>query len=277
MPYKSDEQKKEYMKKYGKRDYVLEKNRKRNRVYYQENIEQEQKRCRLKSQRARKDPEYREKENAKKRSPEGREYENKRRIKYRPKTNAADRIRRAEEKKDVFRFYSQNKMQCKLCKEKIFEFLTVDHVVGRKKMGHGKVMKGPRLYGWLKKNNFPEGFQILCFNCNIIKELERKKKFHLQTKNAIWARNRKNNLKKLVMGKYGPNDLPECFCCRFDNLDGLSIDHIEGRTNTIHPKGLYGEKLWNWLKKNNFPDGFQTFCYNCNSGKGDKKKCPHEK
>jgi hypothetical protein len=34
---------------------------------------------------------------------------------------------------------------------------------------------GHRLYGWLRKNGFPqEGFQLLCANCNWLKHVSRK-------------------------------------------------------------------------------------------------------
>jgi len=34
-----------------------------------------------------------------------------------------------------------------------------------------------------------------------------------------------------------------------------------------------------WIRKNNFPKGFQVLCMNCNWGKGHSKdnKCPHER
>jgi hypothetical protein len=46
-------------------------------------------------------------------------------------------------------------------------FLTVDHINNdgaehRRKIGAGICS----LYWWLKKNHFPDGFQILCYNCN---------------------------------------------------------------------------------------------------------------
>lgn len=52
---------------------------------------------------------------------------------------------------------------CMCCGETTYEFLTIDHVNGRKK---GDKRSGGQLYGWLIKNNFPPGFQVLCFNCN---------------------------------------------------------------------------------------------------------------
>ena len=63
----------------------------------------------------------------------------------------------------VFNHYG---MSCNCCGESIFGFLTIDHVNGKASMNHDKSMKGKKLYIWLIKNNFPRGFQTLCWNCN---------------------------------------------------------------------------------------------------------------
>lgn len=57
---------------------------------------------------------------------------------------------------------------CVCCGESGIEFLTIDHMNNdgaehRKKLGGG----GIRLYPWLKKNGYPSGYQVLCYNCNI--------------------------------------------------------------------------------------------------------------
>ena len=39
---------------------------------------------------------------------------------------------------------------------------------------------------------------------------------------------------------------------------------------------LSGTSLVIWIKKNNFPKGFQILCHNCNQTKGYYGKCPHE-
>ena len=57
---------------------------------------------------------------------------------------------------------------CACCGEVDRTFLTVDHVNNdgaehRKSIGKG----GRRLYMWLRRNNYPVGFQLLCFNCNL--------------------------------------------------------------------------------------------------------------
>ena len=68
---------------------------------------------------------------------------------------------------EVFSHYSNGEPQCSCCGEKRLEFLSIDHVNGggcehRKTIGGG----GLRTYSWLKKNNYPKGFRVLCHNCN---------------------------------------------------------------------------------------------------------------
>lgn len=56
---------------------------------------------------------------------------------------------------------------CSCCGEARFEFLSVDHVGGRKSHGHEKSMSGIKLYAWLRRNGYPkDGFRCLCLNCN---------------------------------------------------------------------------------------------------------------
>lgn len=55
---------------------------------------------------------------------------------------------------------------CKCCGETIREFLSIDHIDG----GWSQIQKqeGNRgqLYRWLKRHGYPEGFRVLCHNCN---------------------------------------------------------------------------------------------------------------
>jgi hypothetical protein len=48
------------------------------------------------------------------------------------------------------------------------DFLQIDHVNNDGKQ-HRKVIGQGRTYFWLKKNNFPSDFQVLCANCNFAK------------------------------------------------------------------------------------------------------------
>lgn len=61
---------------------------------------------------------------------------------------------------------------CVCCGETEIAFLTIDHINNdgaehRRKIGHG----GTQIYRWLVKNDFPPGFQTLCFNCNCAKSI----------------------------------------------------------------------------------------------------------
>ena len=44
--------------------------------------------------------------------------------------------------------------------------LTIDHIGGLKPHNHPRCMRGDRLQRWLKKHNYPQGFRVLCMNCN---------------------------------------------------------------------------------------------------------------
>lgn len=71
---------------------------------------------------------------------------------------------------------------------------------------------------------------------------------------------------------------PKCVCCGETLIEGLTIDHINGdgaacRRETNHGGGL---ALYSWLKKNNYPPGFQVLCGTCNWAKGTGDHCPHQ-
>jgi len=178
-------------------------------------------------------------------------------------------------KEKVISYYSKNKMECHRCKEKGLDFLNIDHIEGRKKVGHSREIKGAKLYHFLIKHDFPKGYQVLCWNCNNIKKIRVPKKLS-QTLKSIKSREREQNRKKEVMIHYSIGK-PKCNCCEYSkSTDGLTIDHIEGRKNAKHQKNLHGGKLYYWLIQNNFPPEFQVLCFNCNSAKSDKGVCPHQ-
>jgi hypothetical protein len=67
----------------------------------------------------------------------------------------------------VITHYSKGSMACACCCISIRKFLTLDHIDGngnkhRKQIGTGSDC----IYRWVEKNNYPNGFQVLCFNCN---------------------------------------------------------------------------------------------------------------
>lgn len=79
---------------------------------------------------------------------------------------------------DILEHYSKdNKIQCNNCECKDIRVLDIDHI-NNNGAKHRIEMGQLNAVWWIVKNNFPPGFQILCRNCNWIKELEvRNKKF----------------------------------------------------------------------------------------------------
>lgn len=58
---------------------------------------------------------------------------------------------------------------CACCGESTYEFLCIDHTEGggnQQRREHLKSKGGNLQLRWLKKNNFPPGFRVLCYNCN---------------------------------------------------------------------------------------------------------------
>ena len=69
-------------------------------------------------------------------------------------------------RKAILAAYSNSSPRCACCGETREEFLTIDHVNGdgAKQRREGK--RGIAFYLWLVKSDFPEGFRVLCMNCN---------------------------------------------------------------------------------------------------------------
>lgn len=70
----------------------------------------------------------------------------------------------------------------------------------------------------------------------------------------------------------------KCACCGEKEDKFLSIDHINN-DGAQHRRriGGSGGRTWIWLRENNYPDGFQVLCMNCNMGKAKNGGiCPHK-
>ena len=52
--------------------------------------------------------------------------------------------------------------------ERCIELLCIDHKKKRTKKEKG--LTGKSFYKYLKENNYPEGYQVLCLSCNFVKE-----------------------------------------------------------------------------------------------------------
>jgi hypothetical protein len=70
-------------------------------------------------------------------------------------------------KTEVLMHYSKGRMRCACdkCPETLKDFLTIDHINGGGEQ-HKREIGTWNIFRWCKENNFPEGFQVLCMNCN---------------------------------------------------------------------------------------------------------------
>jgi predicted nucleic-acid-binding Zn-ribbon protein len=68
--------------------------------------------------------------------------------------------------------YSGGTFRCNNCGYDVYEALAIDHALNNGSVHRKEVAKsghGGSMHHWLVANNFPEGFQVLCFNCNYLK------------------------------------------------------------------------------------------------------------
>lgn len=59
---------------------------------------------------------------------------------------------------------------CACCGEDAYEFLVIDHIHDDGAQ-HRRELSGELISYWLKRNGYPPGYQILCANCNMAKQL----------------------------------------------------------------------------------------------------------
>ena len=134
MPHKDKIKSREYHKKYKKTPNGKRINRKYCKKYYWKNVKKESKRHR--------DYILRNKEKIK---------ENNKKLRL-----------------NALTYYGGNPPKCNCCGEKEIKFLTIDHINGG---GYQHTKRVGSIYKWLERNNYPLGFQILCWNCNCAKGL----------------------------------------------------------------------------------------------------------
>lgn len=60
--------------------------------------------------------------------------------------------------------------KCACCGESNLCFLCLDHIDGGGTQHRYRVGVGQNFYIWIVRQNFPAGYQVLCYNCNMAKE-----------------------------------------------------------------------------------------------------------
>ena len=104
-------------------------------------------------------------------------------INNRDRYNASKWKYRDELKSKAIAFYSNGASACVWCGFKDLDALCLDHINDdgaadrkrRKIAGRGNTVSGSRTYEALYKAGFPPGYQVLCANCNMIKEVRRRR------------------------------------------------------------------------------------------------------
>lgn len=132
--------------------------RQKQKEYYWKNIEKMRKKTRL--QKAK----FRENNREKLLELQKKYYEKNREL-------IAQRAKKTRDKSrlDCLTYYGGNPPLCKCCKENNLAFLTIDHIKGDGSKESKKIRKN--LYFYLRKRDYPNNYQVLCFNCNFGKWL----------------------------------------------------------------------------------------------------------
>jgi hypothetical protein len=121
----------------------------------------------------------------------------------------------------------------------------------------------------------PEGGFQICNACSV--EWRKRRLLHKDRYNSVHRASRKR-VKREAFEAYGG---PHCVCCSQSHEEFLTIDHIRGGGNS-HRRQLEmemhrGNEFYQWLKKNDYPQGYQVLCMNCNLAKRESLSCPHQR
>ena len=79
---------------------------------------------------------------------------------------AQGKVRRDSLRLACLKHYGGPVPHCVCCRIKNLEYLTIDHVGGGGADHRREIGPGRAIFKWLIDNGFPEGFRVLCFNCN---------------------------------------------------------------------------------------------------------------
>ena len=103
--------------------------------------------------------------------------------KYAQNYTKSRRRRNRSLKEEVMSHYCIGSPKCMKCGYGDIRALAIDHVNDDGAEHRRELFNGTKaqrvstsIYYWLRMNDYPDGFQVLCFNCNQIKEYERRQR-----------------------------------------------------------------------------------------------------
>lgn len=81
---------------------------------------------------------------------------------------------------------------------------------------------------------------------------------------------------RLAALSYYSGGSPRCACCGEAAVEFLAIDHIDGGGRAHRARiGGGGNRLYRWLCRMGYPNGYRVLCHNCNQAIGLYGACPH--
>lgn len=172
----------------------------------------------------------------------------------------ADTDKRSRERtwQDVFNAYGGD--HCVLCGATDRRVLCIDHVNGdgaaqRKAMNN---IHGYKLAAWLRRHGFPNGYRILCYNCNWREAIKMSNARGSNTQDAIISKRRRTERRQLVISAYGG----KCVECGETDPIVLTLCHKDGPTFIKTLRYGYVQVYQEAIKRN-YPDDFKLYCFNC--------------
>ncbi len=94
------------------------------------------------------------------------------------KNRAIGKRSRDKLKLEVIKYYGNGEAKCLGCGFDDIRALCIDHIFNngaeQRKSLKDKHFAGALFLRWLRNNKYPKGYQTLCANCNLIKEIERR-------------------------------------------------------------------------------------------------------
>ena len=124
-----------------------------------------------------------------------------------------------------------------------------------------------------KKRRAENAANGICTECGAPPEVGKKKCAECAAR--VSAASKRSNIKVRdeVLLHYGN----KCACCNEPNKEFLQIDHIDNNGAEHRRSDASAWRIYRWLKKNDYPEGFQILCANCNWAKGRYGYCPHQR
>lgn len=162
--------------------------------------------------------------------------------------------------------------RCACCGETEPKMLAIDHIEGGGKKHRNSRDVGRNIATWLVRNGLPDGFRVLCHNCNFARGIfggcPHESGHSLPTvRNAGSQRNFDRRVS--VISAYGGR----CVCCGESKYEFLALDHVNG--NGSEERRRHGKNLAKFAHDNGCPKTLQLLCHNCNMSKGFYGACPH--